>query len=111
MLLYFYCFIPKKGEVQMKTAEVTETEKTYKSATNECFPFMYKRKLLKTELRTVAGDYYSGFTCILDVADPAAAETLFCEYLNQRYARAEEQVKQWGSYLKSLEGAQWTEKP
>lgn len=111
MLLYFYRFNPQKGEVQMKSAEVTETEKTYKSATNECFPFMYKRKLLKTELHTVTGDYYSGFTCILDAADSTAAKTIFCEDLNQRYDRAEEQVKQWGGCLKSLEGAQWTEKP
>lgn len=110
MRLYFYQLDTNRGTVCMKSAEVVETEKTYTSAAGGYFPFMYKRRLLKTELRIVTTGYLT-YTCVLDKADPAEAKAVFREYLNSGRHRAEAEVKRWDGYLKSLEGAKWTEKP
>lgn len=110
MKLYFYWFNYRRSVVYTATAEVTETKKTYKSATDKPLPFMYKSRMLKAELRAVTSNY-PGYTCVLDVDDPAAAEILFRDFLNRAHDRAEIEVKRWDGYMKSLEGAEWTEKP
>lgn len=107
MQLYFYQFDTDRGTVCMKSADVVETEKTYTLTTRAYFPFMYKRKLLKTELRTVTKGYLT-YICVLDKADPAAAKAVFSEYLNYERNRAEAEVKRCDDRLKSLEGAEWT---
>lgn len=106
MLLYFYMFLPNEGRVVRETAEVKRTEKTYTSMKKGDLPFLYKRRLLKTELPSVTSSY-PGFACVLDQDNPDTVKRLFRDYLTLRYDQTAKRARQCRDQLEALEDAQW----
>lgn len=99
--LYFYEWDGKEHTLKDATAEVNETEKTYvlpKDTVKESLPFLYKSKLLKSELNSVISWYTSRFVCVMEAPDPAKAREIIGRYLDNKISEANVELARWSGY-------------
>lgn len=105
MKLYFYRYSNSRQTIIECAAEVKETEKTYKAMPDaRTFPFMYKRKMLKTDLNKCE-NFISDMICVLDHADTNAARKIFLEYATRRMNAAQDEMSRWAGRARGIENA------
>lgn len=102
MLLYFYHYEFKKGEMEEKTVEVIETPKTYKSAAAGALPWLYLSRMNKSDLHTISGGLYC-LTYVSDVQNEETARTKFADYCRTKYQHAAEEAERWESRAKNIQ--------
>lgn len=96
MLLYFYQCSERSGQIRETAAEVIETPKTYRSATDNNFPGLYKRKMEKSELNRVV-EFCSNLIFISEVRDASLARDTIVEYCERKYRNAAEVAEKWSN--------------
>ena len=105
MKLYFYRYVNSKQAIIERAAEVKETEKTYKAMPDaRTFPFMYKSKMLKTDLNKCES-FISDMICVLDHADTDAARKIFLEYATRRMNAAQDEMSMWAGRARGIKNA------
>lgn len=102
MLLYFYHYEFTKGEITEKAVEVIETAKTYRSATEESLPWLYKTRMSKEELRVTFGGGF-GFTYISDIQDMGAVRKIFMDICEEKRKHAAADAEMWKERLNSIQ--------
>ena len=105
MKLYFYRYSNSRQTIIECAAEVKETEKMYKAMPDaRTFPFMYKGKMLKTDLNKCES-FISDMICVLDHADAEAARKIFLEYATRRVNAAQDEMSRWAEHARGIENA------
>ena len=103
--LYAYEFNTEKRVMNMAEVEVSETEKQYSiDKSGKSLPFLYKHKLLKSEIGKINNSYYS-LTVYLTERDELKARQIILDYIKARLTEHEKQVARYQICVNSLAGS------
>ena len=101
MFLYFYNYDFRDGEIMEKAVEVIETPKTYKSATGEILPLLFKTRMSKVELRVTFGGGF-GLTYVSDVQDVEKVRAIFIDICEEKRKHAAADVETWERRMNAI---------
>lgn len=101
--LYIYHYNINDKCIEETIETVKETEKQYSIMDNTgSIPFLYKSKLLKTEIGTIA-NAIGGYTCVLLEQDGLKARQIFLNYVKTQYENHKAETERYKSYIDSLQ--------
>lgn len=103
--LYAYMFDTKNNTFSADEVEVNETEKQYSVDRDKRLPFLYKSKLLKSEIGRIDNQYFS-LVVYLTERDGIKARQIILDYIKERLADHEKQVAKYQACVDSLTGCE-----